>query len=895
MQRIAVWVGVGLCATASWCADVTFTAKPAVRKTGDRATIQFAVSAPTDVAVAVLDATNRVVRHLVAGVLGKNPPAPLQADALAQVLEWDGRDDDGKPAENGPFRVRVGLGLRADYAGPAFMETAGPNELNSVWALAVAADGRLYVMDDRAAYGDTGSSCVGVHVLRRDGSYERTIDPFPPNLPVERLQGTGAFRNDRGYLNPMVYNSMWWNFFPFKDCPLAQMVLADGKLWLAVGDWNKSRLAAIDLDGGIPLQPFPGPTLGPWPFGQPRLAMGSDGKSLFMTGFGGKGGLQNGETYRGAFPFVARTKLPEQGAAEIAFGDSKQKGNDNAHLNEPRGVAADGQGHLLVCDSGNNRVVVLNEKDMSFAGSFDVPAPEWVGCHPKSGAVYVASADALIKFSGWKDPKEEYRLDLSEHKKGIPKAYLWSFGRCFALDGAAVPPVLWIGQSKGEGAKNWVPLLRCEDLGDKFAAPVAANCYSILFRRGLTADPYRREVACQEVGSGVLLILDEETGIIRKVTGVMQGGGINRLGPDGAIYSNAHCKGIKRWDRDGKPKPFEVTDTITPGGLAGMAGAMGTTIWERDYSIDRKNDIYTKLTGAYYHGLQHVGVFGQDGKLKRTALWGITDGSYGPKLDPKGNIYLMEAVKPLGEPFPAEFQPVINKSAQYCYNWMYGSILKFGPQGGNLIGLNVKGMPYEVSFPGLSEGTITNHHSPGYGSSVYASDPVPLPDTARKIRIEGTNERKNTSSYAQGAEWIVPGVGYTEDMGDMGGGGRCHCVGCDFDVDDFGRTFAPDNGRFRVTVIDTAGNAMLHFGAYGNQDCWGPDSYVVDPETKLLRPRTSDDPKELKSPFAEPEIAFNRIVGLAVTDRYVYVADYKNRRVLRCALRYATEGLADVK
>ena len=49
------------------------------------------------------------------------------------------------------------------------------------------------------------------------------------------------------------------------------------------------------------------------------------------------------------------------------------------------------------------------------------------------------------------------------------------------------------------------------------------------------------------------------------------------------------------------------------------------------------------------------------------------------------------------------------------------------------------------------------------------------------------------------------------------------------------------------------------------------------------------------SPFAEPEIAFNRIAGLAVTECHVYVADYKNRRVLRCKLSFAVESRCGIR
>jgi len=55
------------------------------------------------VAVFVEDAKGEVVRHLVAGALGDNPPPPLKP-GLSQSLEWDGKADYGKPAGTGPFR-----------------------------------------------------------------------------------------------------------------------------------------------------------------------------------------------------------------------------------------------------------------------------------------------------------------------------------------------------------------------------------------------------------------------------------------------------------------------------------------------------------------------------------------------------------------------------------------------------------------------------------------------------------------------------------------------------------------------------------------------------------------------------------------------------------------------
>jgi len=54
---------------------ITFSVKPSVIKDGNITRIKFAISASSDVEVAVLDAKDKIVRHLAAGVLGgKNPP-----------------------------------------------------------------------------------------------------------------------------------------------------------------------------------------------------------------------------------------------------------------------------------------------------------------------------------------------------------------------------------------------------------------------------------------------------------------------------------------------------------------------------------------------------------------------------------------------------------------------------------------------------------------------------------------------------------------------------------------------------------------------------------------------------------------------------------------------------
>jgi len=98
---------------------------------------------------------------------------------------------------------------------------------------------------------------------------------------------------------------------------------------------------------------------------------------------------------------------------------------------------------------------------------------------------------------------------------------------------------------------------------------------------------------------------------------------------------------------------------------------------------------------------------------------------------------------------------------------------------------------------------------------------------------------------------------------------NCNCENIRFEVDPFGRVWYPDLGRYRVGVLDTAGNEIVAIGGYGNADSRGPES---------------KDPK-----LADPDIAFSWPHAVGVTGKYVYVGDAGNRRLLRARITYAAE------
>ena len=164
----------------AWAAESPqgFARRPAARKENGRSIIEFAAGRATDAAVYILNAKGQVVRHLAAGVLGKNAPPPLQKDTLVQKLIWDGRDDAGKPAAGGPFKARVGLGLgmQPDKV------IADPAKLGGVLQLALRPGGELYALNAvrNMHKGDASPNC---QVLDRSGKYLRTIMPWPGELP----------------------------------------------------------------------------------------------------------------------------------------------------------------------------------------------------------------------------------------------------------------------------------------------------------------------------------------------------------------------------------------------------------------------------------------------------------------------------------------------------------------------------------------------------------------------------------------------------------------------------------------------------------------------------------------------------------------------------------------
>lgn len=242
-----------------------------------------------------------------------------------------------------------------------------------------------------------------------------------------------------------------------------------------------------------------------------------------------------------------------------------------------------------------------------------------------------------------------------------------------------------------------------------------------------------------------------------------------------------------------------------------------------------------------------LNVLGQDGKTRRTVIWQCFNGAV-PRLDARGNIYVADLVKPPDRSYPPFFDGKLepppeqwDRGDRFWYSHMYGSIVKFPPEGGVIW--------YDSNLP----------------KSCLGQPPAELLAKPKQPFKKHAGASPHLTGEIQGALWTR--FGYSPYSGRViGNTSHCSCEGHGFDVDSFGRVFFPNAGQCRVEVVDTNNNPIVSFGKYGNEDSGGPSARVAKPTIPLAWP-----------------------VYVAVSDRWAYVADTINRRVVRVRLTYQAE------
>ncbi|MCG3178564.1 MAG: hypothetical protein BIFFINMI_00892 [Phycisphaerae bacterium] len=903
----AILLSAASAAMAAGESAPTFTKQPSAVADGDKVRIAFAVSRSTDVAVRIEDARGQVVRHLVAGVLGPKPPAPLKADSLEQSLLWDRRDDLGKPADAaaGPFSVRVSLGLKPTL--DRFL-AYDPSHLESVRALACGPDGSLYVFD---TYGEThprdGSTVC--KVFSREGKYLRTILPYPSTLSDEKLKGVKRVTLPDGSKAPFIYQFETRSFIKgLGDLPCQQpVVTSDGRLaFVGIQEGprpnaqpGEARLTVVGTDGSVPSEP-PGALIAPLSDTGASLALSADEKTVFATGVR--------IATHPVSPFSAficnqcdhdpswhvwKHTLPTGWVFRFRWDDPQVQVLNSQPLKEPVSVATDKADNVYVADVADNRVVVFRGDAMpggnqyrpgemspeearfkysnrlpEIIGEVKIDAPQRVAVHKATGAIYVLHGTKdleLVKIDGYKSGRIVARQMLFHLRN---ESALTPIRRpTMALDETAEHPIIWAGTQvyflamQGGGTPSPVGVV---DLGDEFSEPAP-----LLPRLTLTTD--RPEgVAPME------LSLDRVHDILylnnwwrchlaenrwEKLTlsaqfsnygpGNFTAFASGAAGCDGNYYAIAGARSstVARFDSAMQFVPFSapLPATVSPQNRAKKKGCIVGSLAEHNSGLaaDAFGNVYVgwrdidRRTGErlYDRGAgdvdraRKIRSYDKDGNPRGDRNGLLVDcgipGIYCVRVDFAGNIYLAASLRPGKSQLPPGLQGRLPEGPRdpdavngvNNYPLIYGSIVKFPPAGGAIRG-------------GIG-GVACNY---AYGLPIDV----------------------------QGAEWIAPGVSTVLSSAtprlDPGTILTCGCELPGIDVDGFGRCFYGDTGRFRVGVLDTAGNEICTFGTYGNQDATGPGIGLCWPQ------------------------------AVAVGDRAAYVGDRMNRRIVRVILSASAEA-----
>jgi len=820
--------------------EVTFTEKPAARPAGDGVTITFAVSAPTDVEVAVLSAAGKAVRHLAAGrVGGKRAAAPLAAGSLRQSLKWDRTDDAGKPVA-GPVTVRVRAGMRArlgrliggsPYRGQA---TATPYR-GSLQGVAVDEAGNVYVkmMSDVRSHGNTGLWPWQLRKFDPTGDYVKTLLPYPPSTGPAKAGGYELIDAGDGHFTPVNQNSLYPVFSVFGSS-IYQHVRPGGELVFV--NSQARTLTFFKLDGSNAIRQvrmWPKAAKMPAPVWLDfEVAFSPDGRYAYYSNVAGT--VYDGKKPEEIDPKwpngrVYRHDLTRPGAAPEPFFDLELPDFNKAKYWMPSawdkrtaaaGIDTDPKGNLYVCDQVNQQVVTVSP-DGKKLDAVKLPWPDRVQVHPKTGDLYVVSRRVT---RGYVPPNKLLKVTgRGAEAKVVARLEMKTRGNVeFTVDARREPTVLWVlGPGKNPSGQA---LLRVEDRGAELAAAKDAfdrDHDAVAFAGNLAVDRPARLVYVTDTSSKVFRY-DGRTG---KGGPVKLGASLLAAGPDGKIVRVVGWNSpLAVYTRALKPLPVTADGKNAFSHFYGRAGR-GCSLG--GLAIDGRGRVWALQEG----GGMFVRAYEPDGsqvpaKFSQTApkaagpvpafIAGLDIHAACVRVDRGGDIYIGWLGLPKGHKPPKGFE----KDA--AYRQTTGSVLRFSPAGGRRLKLKRGTKPPEGSVMGF-----------------------------------------------EGVKAVYPGLA---PFSRWRCAGSCVCTKPRFDVDGFGRLILPNAITFSVTVLDNAGNRLVEFGHYGNFDARGPGS---------------DEPS--------PAIPLGWPTNAAVAGDCVYVADVLNHRVVRVDLDFAAEQALAVK
>lgn len=830
--------------------------------------IEFQLSEAIDIDVSVVDtATDKVVRHVAAGLLGANAPAPLAKDSLHQKLAWDGTDDLLRPVTLTAVRARVrgGLSLALDTI-------VGENNYAFYRAMGgVIADtnGGFFAFGAFPWLGHHGTSNMALRKYDATGNYVRTLWPIPAGLPSNVLSLHRVLTlPDNSYLpkteamdapqfgnTPMTYE----NSFLMSG-------LLRGKLM--VFEYPTLRYVRLNPDGGADSTAFlvkspaltgasaagkmSGPMyVTPSPDGSYFLLSGiyyadSTGGSCFptTTGFWREGQVFKVTPAGAATPFisVAAGTLPTSATRKSAIGPTQ---GDWGYMAVFHGTAFDASGRIYVCDRLNDEVGVYDAAGTRLGG---LPAtdPDQVAVNDKTGAVYVLCRQFSYSFNNYYPPAV-----------GSGTLTLWKFANWSAATGAQVTlrkaavaakgaavmdmtkmaavtmdrlnmtidnsgdkAVIWLNGPGGPNYCSDTTLANIKGYRDDGDSLALIKDFRNETRRACTGfdriavDPVAEKVYVNNSWDQIYKVEDWSNPVLSRCstsTGPLVATDMT-VSPDGFLYTHEGIYNgpLKRYTQDHRHAPANFGGRGTNVVVDNVPFGFGGGTQDHGLAVSRDGRIYTYNGGYLNTKLQK---YDTTGALLKDNVVGLNIPAGGIAVDWDNMIYISAAYRDsVLLPIPSAF------STYWPWRWSTGMVIKFNPDTAGAFGNT--GSDIEPAKRLVSRARVKY--------------PVPVSPFGGPF---------HTAVAVPSARW------------------GCVCRTPRFSVDGFGRVWAPHTVAASAAVCDNAGNVILSFGQYGNVDNDGPGI-----------------------PLSWP-------AGVAASDNYVYVTDLVNARLLRLKMNFYMDNI----
>jgi len=812
------------------------------------------------------------------GVTVYSPPSTARRSFLAEQR--------ARTTPLGPGSSHPGTTGEVRLELEGFLLAGDPHARGIIWDLAVDEQkGELYVLSDPRQVREAPE----LRVFDRQGKYLRTIMPLNPTLPrssVQDLCGTTAREGDANLAVPTIYETLcgslslygaWWHLpqkmtlAPDGDLILSNIyrgtlwrMRTDGSLppegWTSVyhggrnepfdsHDWTQDFLNVQDLKNYMPFHSLHYPYFCFDRSGTMYVSAGQSSRPTRLYGYHWEVSERE-VTYHRDVP-------GKEGRSAYVWKFCMQPGikvqpqDSFAGFAGPSGLAHDGS-HLIVADSGNNRLQILAEDGRPIAS---ITHYEHGGKkHPLHGPsalamdrqqclyVLVASKERpadrqvertlptlqqdvlqaaqkpsvaftrLLKLTSWKEPI------LMAASAPLDQDVLQ-----IAVDAGASPPLVWVANGSGPGE---LLQLAGEDLalkgqwgdrGETLSFPRQSGNQPILNIDPKTGDLYVEDDSNYRIKQyGTVYRLDQQGRILKKWAPV--------------YFNNLGLKGTSPWWTLDYARHFRYPEEPL----------FIDSIFGKDGRVYR-----WKLGKARVEILR----FDRDGKPLPFSALGTNalfvdhpmqvnfwhDVYHGVEVDRHGNIYYVAK-----EDADPKLRPVS------AYKAVRRQINVYDADGN----LRTRGLLHLDCVRGIQvddEGNLYTLHSP----TERPWDPYLALSKFPPSGGQPLWSRRWDGYIGQAQAIFAP----------------CHCITSRQHQTLDGKGYLYAAGKHSIQVIDCqTGKLVGEFGSYGNMDCQGKGSKVPHPELPL-----------------------GTISALAVWKDRLFAVDVLNRRIVKCRIVHKRE------